>query len=185
MKHIGLLCPLTATVLPQYQRQVLVVRVTYWGFFFGSIQYAMCGRAGHALPPPLPPNAHCVKEHSCFFTLPFFCPLYPLGLSYHQMVSTGHSISFVLHPLLGLPTQCRIQPHLRVSLHPISIEITAKLFIVLNGPWALLSSERQWQSSEDELGGEVPTSVFRYRISIMISPGAIPHSDDMSSNFNT
>lgn len=43
--------------------------------------------------------------------------------------------------------------------------------------WAV-SSERQQQSCEDELCGEVPTSAFRYRISINVSPGAILHSDD-------
>lgn len=61
----------------------------------------------------------------------------------------------------------------RVSLHPVSIEITAKVFNFLNGPCPLKDSNK----AEDELCGEVPTPAFRYRISIMISPG-FPHSDD-------
>lgn len=41
-----------------------------------------------------------------------------------------------------------------VSLHPTSIEITAKVFIVLNGLWTLLSSGRQQQGCEDEFFGK-------------------------------
>lgn len=98
---------------PVLKADITVVRVTCWGFFFGIIQYADCRRAGPAQPPPFPPNTHCMRGHPCFFTHPFFCPpLYPMGLSSHQMVSTRHSVSFVL-----LPTQYRGQAHLRVSLY--------------------------------------------------------------------
>ena len=166
-------------LVPVPKADVTVVRPACWGFFCGVIQYTECRRASPALTPPLPPAAHCVKWHSCFFTLPFFCPpLIPLGVSSHQMVPRGHSVCFVLRPLLGFPTWCRVQPHLRVSLHPVSTEITVKVFIILNGLWTLLSSEGQWQSCEDELCEEVPTYAFWYRISIMISPGPTPHSDD-------
>lgn len=57
------------------------------------------------------------------------------------MVSAGHSISFILHPLLEPPIQFRVQPHLRVFLHPASIENTAKVFITLTELWTLLASE--------------------------------------------
>lgn len=81
VKRVRLLsCPLTAPAMPQYQScyngESDLLRM-----FLAVIQYAKCRRTGPALPPPLPPNAPCVcvKGHSCFLILPFFCPsLYPL-----------------------------------------------------------------------------------------------------------
>lgn len=55
--------------------------------------------------------------HLLFRTSFLLSPFVSFGLSFLQMVSTGHSISFVLHPLLELPIQFRVQPHLRESFY--------------------------------------------------------------------
>lgn len=111
--------PLTATVLPQYQRQIL----PWWEYpaeDFSLVLFSMTNAADLVLSCLLlaPKNILWVKGHFCFSTLPFFCPpLHPLGLSSCQIVSAGHSVSFIFYPLPGLPTQCRVQPHLREPLY--------------------------------------------------------------------
>lgn len=142
--------------------------------FLAVIQYAKCRRAGPARPPPLPPNAHSVKGHSCFFALPFFCPpLYPSGSASFKWCPQGRAfpLSSILcwsclsssefnHTWESLFTSCIYWKHCKSVHH-------SQWAVDFAGLW------RQRQSCEGELCEEVPTSAFRHRISIIISPGAV------------
>lgn len=86
-------------------------------FFSGIIQYAKCRRAGPALPPPFAPK--CTLREWATPALQHFLSslsfvsmrlVWCAPLSFNQSVCT--TVCFVILPLLGFPTRCRVQPHL-------------------------------------------------------------------------
>lgn len=151
MKCFRLLsCPLTAPAMPQYHRQLL-----QWGEWLTEdvpCCYSMCQvqESWSCSASSLAPK-HTLCEGTLLlfhasFLLSFFVSF---GLSFHQTVSARHSISFVLHPLLGLPIQCRVQPHLRESFYILNLLKTlqkcSSLSVSCGLWWPLMSEAKLWR----------------------------------------
>lgn len=122
VKCFGLLsCPLTAPDVPQYQRQLL-----QWGEWLAEdvpCCYSVCQVQeswSHSAPSLAPKRTLC-EGTLLLFDTSFILSFVSFGLSFLQTVSTGHSVSFILHPLLELPIQCRVQPHLRESFYILNL----------------------------------------------------------------
>lgn len=158
---------------PVPKADITVVRVTCWGFFFGIIQYADCRRAGPAQPPPFP------QIHAAWRNTPAFshilssvllCTLWgsapikwcPQGMMFPLS-------SFLPNTEFGHIWECLFTSYIywnhRKSVHRSQWAVD---FAVL---WKTATRLWGW------IFWEVPTSAFRYKASIIISPGAIPHSD--------
>lgn len=173
---LGYFHALTATASPQYRRQIL----RWWerpAEDFSVLLFSMPTAGELVLPCLLP----CPQMHPAWRDTPAFsqvlsslrlCILWGSAPIKWCPQGTAFALSSVLcwgflpsaefsHIWESLFTSCIYWNHCK-SVHL--------------SQWAV-SSERQWQSCEDELCGEVPTPGFRYRISIMISPG-FPHSYD-------
>lgn len=142
-------CPLTAPAMPQYQRQLL-----QWGEWLAEdvpccysvwqVQESWSCSASSLAPK----CTLCEGTLLLFRTSFLLSPFVSFGLSFLQMVSAGHSISFVLHPLLELPIQFRVQPRLRESFYILhllkTLQKCSSLSVSCGLCWPLKTEAKLW-----------------------------------------